>query len=340
MARVRLADVAAQVGVSAKTVSNVVHGTGMVSAPVRRRVLEVIDELGYRPNLAARQLRNGTSGLVALAIPDLREPYFAEFASGFFAAAQRRSLTVLVSQTHGRRENELQLYEGEGLPALEGLVMNPLALSARDIADRRSSVPLVLFGEHGETLATERIPHVGVDNVRAAAAATRYLIDRGRRRIGVIGVQNTGSTATSRLRFEGYRRALDAAGLEFDPALVGAVADFNRAEGSAAVRRLIASGARFDALFCFNDSLAFGALYTLAIQDIAVPESVTVIGFDNIEEGRYSVPSFASISTDAGLTSEMILDIVTGDGAPGDRHRVVPFEVVERGIDAPAAPRD
>ncbi len=103
MPRVRLVDVAVKVGVSAKSVSNVVNGTGVVSDEVRARILAAIDELGYRPNLAARQLRIGTSGLVGLVMPDLREPYFAEFASQFFSAAQRRSLTVLVSQTHGER---------------------------------------------------------------------------------------------------------------------------------------------------------------------------------------------------------------------------------------------
>ena len=87
MARVTLADVAAVVGVSAKTVSNVVNGTGWVSDDMRARILAAIRELDYRPNLAARQLRGGSSGLLALAVPDLREPYFAEFAAQFVATA-------------------------------------------------------------------------------------------------------------------------------------------------------------------------------------------------------------------------------------------------------------
>ena len=332
MARVRLVDVAAQVGVSAKTVSNVVHGTGMVSAEVRRRVRAAIDELGYRPNLAARQLRSGTSGLVALAMPDLREPYFAEFASSFFTAAEERSLNVLVSQTHGRREAEVMLSDGVGLPALEGLVMSPLGLTVQDLAVRSSTVPLVLIGEHGESLADDRIPHVGVDNVAAAAAATAYLLAHGRRRIAVIGVQERGSTATSHLRFEGYRRALEAAGLAFDPNLVGTVSHFNRAEGSDAAARLIAAGATFDGLFCFNDSLAFGAVYTLATHGVVVPDHVLVIGFDDTEEGRFAVPPLASITTNARLTAELILDIVTGVEGRTGGHREVPFAVVERGV--------
>jgi len=336
--RVRLVDVAAKVGVSAKSVSNVVNGTGVVSDEVRARILAAIDELGYRTNLAARQLRIGTSGLVGLVMPDLREPYFAEFASQFFSAAQRRSLTVLVSQTHGERETELALAEGVGLPALEGLVMSPLALTPRDIVGRKSTVPLLLIGEHGESLTNARIPHVGVDNVAAAAAATRLLLDRGRRRIAVIGVQERGSTATSRQRFEGYRKALDEAGVPLDPRLLGVVAEFNRAQGSEAADRLIGDGVEFDGLFCFSDSMAFGALYTLATHNVRVPDEVMVMGFDDIEEGRYSIPPFASVNVDAQYAADLILDMVTGvKAARGGRH-VVPFTVVERGAAGAAVP--
>jgi DNA-binding LacI/PurR family transcriptional regulator len=115
--------------VSAKTVSNVVNGTGMVSAEVRDRVLAAVDELGYRPNLAARQLRTGSSGLVALTMPDLRQPYFAEFASSFCAAAQRRGLRVIVGQTHGELAAERLACEGAGMPELQGIVLSPPALT-------------------------------------------------------------------------------------------------------------------------------------------------------------------------------------------------------------------
>ncbi|MDN6486498.1 MAG: LacI family transcriptional regulator, partial [Ancrocorticia sp.] len=128
MARVTLADVADAVGVSAKSVSNVVNGTGWVGEETRKRILAAIDEMGYRPNLAARQLRGGTSGVLALAIPDLREPYFAEFVSRFVTAAQERALNALIVQTGGERTAEKRAIEGEGLPALDGVVVSPLQL--------------------------------------------------------------------------------------------------------------------------------------------------------------------------------------------------------------------
>ncbi|MFB2596316.1 LacI family DNA-binding transcriptional regulator [Herbiconiux sp. P17] len=330
MARTTLADVAARVGVSTKSVSNVVNGTGWVSAGVRDRILEAIDELGYRPNLAARQLRNGRSGLIALVIPDLREPYFAEFSSSFVAAAQRRGLTVLVAQTDGDLAIERGLIDGEGLPALDGLVMSPLALHTEHLEERRGTTPLVLVGEEAQAIHAPGVHHVGVDNVAAAAAATAHLLDLGRTRIAALGVQHEGPTATSRLRFEGYRRTLARAGIELDESLLAPVEHFNRDEGSRAVQKLLDAGVEFDGLFCFNDSLALGALYTLGVRRIAVPDDVAVVGFDDIDEGRYVTPAFSTINPGVEAAAEMILDILAAPDAMEAGHHGVPFTVVAR----------
>lgn len=328
--RVTLADVAARVGVSGKSVSNVVNGTGRVSSEVRERILRAIDELGYRPNLAARQLRNGRSGLIALVLPDLREPYFAEFASQFVGRAQRRGLTVLVSQTGGDHDAERLMLEGEGMPALDGIVMSPLRLSADDVRDRRATTPLVVIGEEGEALVGGSIHHVGIDNITAAAAATEHLLARGRRRIAAIGVQHTGPSATSQRRFEGYRRALEARGIPIDDALLAPVAEFNRAEGSRAAQQLLDGGAAFDGLFCFSDTLALGALHALGHRGVAVPDAVEVIGFDGIEEGRYIIPTFATVDPRVDEASDTILDILARTPAPPGAHHPIPFSIDQR----------
>ncbi|KNY04819.1 LacI family DNA-binding transcriptional regulator [Microbacterium sp. GCS4] len=330
MPRVTLADVAARVGVSAKSVSNVVNGTGWVGDEVRQRILTAIDELGYRPNLAARQLRNGRSGLIALVLPDLREPYFAEFAAQFVTTAQARALTVLIAQTGADRTAELAMMAGEGFPALDGIVMSPLALRPGDLDERPASPPLVLIGEQAESLLTPTVHHVGIDNVSAAAAATAHLIAQGRRRIAAVGVQESGPTATSRLRFDGYRQALADAGIADDPALYATVEQFNRAEGSMAVERLIASGTDFDALFCFSDSLALGALYTLGTHGIPVPDRVQVMGFDDIEEGRFHIPAFSTVDHGVEQAASAILDILQDPRAVPGSHHEVPHRLIAR----------
>ena len=330
MARVRLADVAMKVGVSSKTVSNVVNGTGWVSDAVRQQILLAIDELGYRPNLAARQLRGGSSGLLGLCIPNLREQYFAEFASEFVSAAERRGLTVLVTQSKGARASELQMLENENLPALDGLVFSPLSLTPEDTAARRSTVPLVLIGEHGEGLASDTIAHVGPDNVAAAALATQFLIDSGCRRIAAIGLEKSDGLSTAEVRLAGYTQALEGAGIAVDPQLLVEVERYGRADGSRGIEELLARGVEFDGVFCFNDTLAFGALYTLGVHRISVPDEVMVIGYDNIEEGTFTIPPLPSIDPGVSASSELILDLLLGPRSNIRGHVATPFALVER----------
>ena len=329
LARVRLRDVAEKVGVSTKSVSNVVNGTGWVSDAVRDRILAAIDELGYRPNLAARQLRGGSSGLLGLCLPNLAEPYFAEFAAEFVDAARARGLTVLVTQTRGKLPVERAMLESEDLPALDGLVFSPLKLTPDDMAARRSSVPLLLIGEHGEHLASETVAHIGPDNEAAAHAATRHLIAQGRRRIAAIGVEFD-EDMTGQVRYRGYQRALAEAGIEVDPALLVQADRFTRADGSLAVERLLESDIEFDGLFCFNDSLALGALYTLGTRGLAVPHDVGLVGYDNIEEGRYLNPAFATVDPGVTGSCELILDLLAGPTEKIGGHIEVPFTLVER----------
>jgi DNA-binding LacI/PurR family transcriptional regulator len=330
MARVRLADVAMKVGVSSKTVSNVVNGTGWVSDAVRQQILLAIDELGYRPNLAARQLRGGSSGLLGLCIPNLREQYFAEFASEFVAAADSRDLTVLVTQSNGNHAVELSMLENENLPALDGLVFSPLALTAEETAARRSTVPLVLIGEHGLSLASETIAHVGPDNVAAAAEATRYLIESGRTRIAAVGLERGSVGTTAEVRFAGYSQALAEAGIPLDPSLLVEVERYGRADGSRAIEELLARNVEFDAVFCFNDTLAFGAMYTLGANRIAVPDRVLVVGFDNVEEGTFTIPPLPTIDPGVSASANLILDLLLGPRSEIRGHTATPFALVRR----------
>lgn len=315
MARPTLKDVADRVGVSAKTVSNVVNGTGWVTAELRERVQAALVEVGYRPNSAARQLRSGRTGMLAVALPDLSQPYFAELAAELVREAQARSITVLVNQTDGRADIERRISEGIGSPEVDGLIMSPLALGARDLEGRRDTTPLVLLGEHiGESV----LPHVTVDNSAAARAATEHLLSLGCRRIVAIGAQSEGPNETSVLRLSGYREALTAAGLEVDESLILPVDGYHRADGAHAARTLLEAGTDFDAVFAFNDLLALGALHVLVTSGIRVPDDVAVIGFDDIEEARYSTPALSSVSPDTTALVRTALDLLAPDPAGSD----------------------
>jgi len=331
--RARLKDVAERAGVSIKTVSNVVNGYLHVRADTRDRVERAIRELQYRPNLSARSLRAARSGVVALALPELDVPYFAELARHIVAAAETRGWTVLIDQTEGSRERERVVVDGIRRELIDGLIFSPLALTAGDLAGRSDATPMVLLGERigGSDLVAD---HVVVDNVAAARAATSHLVELGRRRIAAIGAQQVASGVTARLRLRGYRAALRRAGLGFDESLVRPAPAYHRADGAAAMAALLDLPEPPDAVFCFNDLLALGALRTLLRSGVRVPEDIAVVGFDDIEDGRYATPTLSTVKPDkaeiARLAVELLADRLAGDRDTAPRELVAGHELVIR----------
>jgi DNA-binding LacI/PurR family transcriptional regulator len=303
---VGLKDVAARAGVSFKTVSNVVNGQRVLPA-TRERVQRAIDELGYRPNLSARSLRLGRTGVVALAVPELTSPYFAELARAVIESAAARGWTVLVDETNGLRERELLVLKGIRSHLIDGAIFSPLAIGREDEGALHPQLPMVLLGER---LFPGPVDHVAFDNIAAARTAVEHLIGLGRRRIAAIGVQDTPAGETARLRLAGWRQALEAAGVGWAPELMAPAARWHREDGFVAVRNLLAAGHRPDALFCGNDLLAVGALRALTEAGLRVPEDVAVIGVDDIEEGRYTSPALTTISPDKAAIARVSIDLL------------------------------
>ncbi|MGW0215722.1 LacI family DNA-binding transcriptional regulator [Micromonospora chokoriensis] len=320
--RHRLKDVAERAGVSVKTVSNVVNGYVHVRADTRARVEEAIVELNYRPNLSARHLRKGRTGVIALAVPELHIPYVAELARHVVTAAAAYGWTVLIDQT-GERVVACGITDH----LIDGLIVSPSALTAEDLAGL-DGTPVVLLGERVEHGPADRVV---IDNVTAAREITDHLIKLGRRRIAAIGPQRTDESASARLRLAGYADALRAAGLDYDEALVAPASAWHRADGAAAMRGLLTSGVRPDAVFCFNDTLALGALRALHEAGLRVPEDVAVAGFDDIEDGRFSIPTLSTVAPDkeriAHLAVELLANRLDGDRAAPARALSAPYRL-------------
>lgn len=305
--RARLKDVAERAGVSVKTVSNVVNGYPHISAPTRERVTAALRELDYQPNLSARGLRSGRSGVIALALPELNAAYFAEIAQHVVRAADERGWTVLVDATDGERERERVVASGIRPHLIDGLIFTPLSLTASDLSRRAGDTPLVLLGERLPSTAGD---HVAIDNVAAAREATAHLISTGRRRIAAIGAQRSQSGASARLRLKGYCQALEEAGMERREELVVPAAAWHRSDGAAAALALAALPEPPDAVFCFNDLLALGALRALREAGLKVPQDVAVVGFDDIEESRYSTPTLTTIAPDKAEIARTAVDLL------------------------------
>jgi DNA-binding LacI/PurR family transcriptional regulator len=326
-------DVARLAGVSIKTVSNVVNDYPHIRPETRDRVNSAIDELGYRPNLIARGLRSGRTGVISLIIPDLRNAYFAELADVVMRAADAQGLSVIIEQSGADREREIGLLGGERKQKVDGILYSALALGDDDAHILNDvTTPLVLLGErifHGPT------DHVTMRNTEGARAATDHLIELGRTRIAVVGAHRGEVIGSAGLRLAGYREALAEAGIAYDDNLVGEVGGWYRSGGAQAMRRLLDSGAKFDGLVAFNDSMALGAMRVMQEAGLRIPDDVAVIGYDDIDETRYTLPTLSTIDPGkeeiAEVAVRFLVERIASPGAAiAPRAHLAAFRVVQR----------
>jgi DNA-binding LacI/PurR family transcriptional regulator len=327
-----LHDVARVANVSIKTVSNVINDYPHIRPETKQRVVDAIAELGYRPNLSARSLRSGRTGVIGLAVPELSLSYFAELADAVIKAADRRGVTVLIEQTGGERQREIELLSSPRRQLTDGLLFSALGMGNDDADYLNVSYPLVLLGERIFDGPTD---HVTMENVKAARAATEHLINSGRRRIAVVGAHDGEVIGSAGLRLRGYREALEAAGIPIDPALIGYTTLWHRANGANSMRQLLSTGVQFDAVFALNDTLALGAMRVLQEAGHQVPTDVAVIGFDDLDEARYSLPTLSTINPGrheiADTAVRVLLERIAETGTPAPmREYLAEFSVVER----------
>lgn len=329
-----LKDVALRAGVSIRTVSNVVNNYPHVTGEKRERVMAAIKELNYHPNFSARYLRQGRSGVIAYAIPDLNNVYFSDIGNFVIEEAKRHSYEVLIDNTIGQRASEKRIIQGLKPHMIDGVIMSPFALEPEDLQPGEESIPLVLLGDRIYEIPYD---HVTYDNVACARLAIQHLIGSGRRRIVALGVQETDAreTETSLLRLRGYISAHEQAGLPVDPQLiVRCIPIFSRENGARAIRQLLAQDAPFDAVFCFNDHLALGAMRAIHEAGYRVPDDIAVVGFDDIEDGRFSVPSLSTMAPDKEKIGTLAVSFLLGriNGTrTGPAERVeVPYHLIVR----------
>jgi DNA-binding LacI/PurR family transcriptional regulator len=330
-ARATVKDVAARAGVSPKTVSNVLTGTAFVRTETRERVEAAITALDYVPNFSARSLRNGRSGVIALAMPDLATAYASEMSSLFVQVAREHGLAVQFEEFASDPDREWELLSRARAHVIDGLILNPVNLANSAVEFAGELPPVVLIGE----VEQQRTDRVWVDSVGAADDMTTHLLERGCTTIAIVGgcAPDVFDTATARLRTRGYTEALCRAGLEPDPALTIVAAHWTPRGAADAVGRFLDTSPLPDAFFCFTDSMAMGTISELHRRGLRVPDDALVAGFDDVQESEYSVPSLTTVSFDKRAFVEQTLDLLEArfvDRTSEPRRVTIPHRIVAR----------
>jgi LacI family transcriptional regulator len=313
-------------------VSYTLNGRYTVSVPAetRERILAAATTLGYVPNSAARSLRMDKTYTVATIIPDITNPFYPAFQRGIQDVVEQHGYDLILYNSDGAQEKEQAALISVQRRGVDGLIGVFFHTSVKQM------LPLVEMGmaivrlEPGQKRAGSLpIDNLFVDSEAAVKAATRYLIEKGYRRIAMLA----GTSGPARLRIEGYREALAERGIAFDPALLS-VNEFTEAGGYLAMQPLLAKTPRPDAVFASNDMMAFGAVTAVKAAGLDIPRDLALMGFDDIPADRLVSPALTTVtqfqSRLGQRAAELLFERLNGHAPASGRSIEMPFEIVVR----------
>jgi LacI family transcriptional regulator len=336
-ATVTIKDVARRAGVSAMTVSRVINGSARVHPETKRRVEDSIAELGYVPSRLARGLIRQKTGTLALIVPDVANPFFTLIVRGAEDVARRAGYRMILCDTRADLAIEREVIEEMIAHRVEGIAIAPVSDRSRPHLERLRS-----FGIHfvlvDRTVEGVEQDVVHGDNTAGARRLVRHLLDLGHRRIGFIVESDEVSTA--RDRHQGYREALQDAGLEFDPALI-ARAPAVPEGGLQAMRRLLELDDPPTAVFAVNNLVALGAIEAVRALGLEVPDDVALVCFDDIEHASRLYPFLTVMAQPAEtlgtIGTQLLLDRIEGRATDQARVVVLPAQFLLRRSSGAAA---
>jgi LacI family transcriptional regulator len=288
---ITLEEIAKLAGVSRSTVSRVVNGNERVRDETRKKVQAVIDEVNFQPNIAARSLAAGRTGIIGLVIPAgvsalFKDPYFPQLIQGITAACNKNEHSMMLwvdEPTYHLRTIRQVLYSG----LLDGVIISSMLIDDPIIKSLyQRKMPFVLIGRHPDL----DVNYLDVDNKAGAFKATSFLIESGYDRIATItGPKNM---IAGYDRYRGYCRALNEHGFIVDELLI-AEGDFTEESGYRGMKKLLPHSP--DAVFAANDSMAMGALRAIHEADLLVPKDVAVVGFDDAPVASHANPPLTTM---------------------------------------------
>ncbi len=329
---VRMKDIAEDLGVSVVTVSKVLRNHSDISEETRQRVLKRIEELHYRPNLAARSLVTGRSYIIGLVVPDLVHPFFGQVAKGMSRALRTRGYSVVISSSEedaALEQREIEHLLARSVDALIVASTQPSAESFRNIDARNT--PYILIDRRLPDLETN---FVGVDDEEVGRIATEHLIEIGCRRIAHIRGPEV-STAAGRLK--GYRQTLERHGFNVSPDAIVRCDSFDDAadiSGHRAMQMLLQHSPLPDAVFCYNDPTALGAMMAILDAGLRVPQDIAIVGCGNVLHSEFLRVPLTTVDQSSSAIGEkaakLALGLIESRAPVQPREILLPPKLIER----------
>ncbi|XTZ39730.1 HTH-type transcriptional regulator GalS [Salmonella enterica] len=320
---ITIRDVARQAGVSVATVSRVLNNSALVSQDTREAVMKAVAQLGYRPNANAQALATQVSDTIGVIVMDVSDAFFGALVKAVDTVAQQHQKYVLIGNSYHEAEKERHAIEVLIRQRCNALIVHAKALSDEELAGFMEQIP-------GMVMINRVVPGyahrcVCLDNVSGAVMATRMLLNHGHQRIGYLASSHR--IEDNDMRRDGWTRALSEHGIIAPEGWVGVGAP-DMQGGEAAMVELLGRNLQLTAVFAYNDSMAAGALTALKDNGIAVPQHLSLIGFDDIPIARYTDPQLTTVrypvASMARLATELALLGAAGKLDPTAIHCFMP----------------
>ncbi len=326
---VTIYDVAREANVSMATVSRVVNGNPNVKPTTRKKVLEAIDRLGYRPNAVARGLASKKTTTVGVIIPDISSIFYSELARGIEDIATMYKYNIILSNSDQNTDKELHL-----LNTMLGKQVDGIVFMGGNITDvhveefKRSPVPIVLAASVEEQAQT---PSVNINYEQAIYDSVQLLVEKGHKRIAFVSGPMSEPINSVR-KLAGYKRALEEAGIAFDDALV-AEGDYSYDSGIEALAHLLEQSDKPTAVIAATDEMALGVIHGAQDRGVSIPEDLEVIGFDNTRLSLMVRPQLTTVvqpTYDIGAVAMRLLTKLMNKEQVDDQIVELPHRIEER----------
>ncbi|TCT19897.1 LacI family transcriptional regulator [Melghiribacillus thermohalophilus] len=328
MNSVTIYDVAREANVSMATVSRVVNGNPNVKPSTRKKVLDAIEKLGYRPNAVARGLASKKTTTVGVIIPDISSVFFAELARGIEDIATMYKYNIILSNSDQNKNKEIHLINTMLGKQVDGIVFMGGTITEDHIKEFKSApVPVVLAATVDET---SEIPSVNIDYEQASYEAVQLLLKHGNKRIAI--VSGPLDTVINDEKIVGYRKALNEAGISFDEELL-VKGDYTYQSGLDAAEYLLKLKEPPTAIFAASDEMALGVVHGIQDRGLQVPGDIEVFGFDNTKLATMIRPTLTTVVQpmyDIGAVSMRLLTKYMNHEEVTEQNVILPHRIVER----------